>query len=152
MRLLLIAVGRLKSGPLKALEQHYAQRLVPPPTIREVEERRPLPAAERKEREAALLLDALPKGATAVALDAGGKTLTSEDFARRLAGWRQVGVGDLAFLIGGADGLAAAVRQRADFTLSLGPMIWPHLLVRGMLLEQLYRAQQISAGHPYHRA
>ena len=96
MRLLLIAVGRLKSGPLKALGQHYAQRLVPPPAIREVEERRPLPAAERKEREAALLLDALPKGATAVALDASGKTLTSEDFARRLAGWRQASVGDLA--------------------------------------------------------
>jgi len=152
MRLSIIAVGRLKSGPHEALARHYAERLSAPPSIREVEEKRPLPPPELKEREAALLLAAVPQGATVVALDARGKMLTSEQLAERLARWQQQGVGELAFLIGGAEGLADPVRQKADLVLSLGPMTWPHLLARGMLLEQLYRAQQILAGHPYHRA
>lgn len=151
MRLHIIAVGRLKSGPQADLAAHYAERLVPPPQFREVEEKRKLPPAELKEREAALLLAALPKGATFVALDARGKPLSSEGFAERLARWRDAGVGDLAFLIGGTEGLAEGVLERAQLVLSLGAMIWPHGLVRGMLLEQLYRAQQILAGHPYHR-
>ena len=71
--------------------------------------------------------------------------------ADRLAGWRDAGNSAVAFAIGGADGLGTAVIERADAVLSLGAMTWPHLLVRGMLLEQLYRAQQILAGHPYHR-
>jgi 23S rRNA (pseudouridine1915-N3)-methyltransferase len=151
MRLHLIAIGRLKAGPHAALARHYAERLTFPLVERELEEKRPLPAAALREREAALLLAAAPKGATIVALDERGKTLDSAAFAARLARWRDDGVGDLAFLIGGADGLAEAVRREAALVLSLGPMTWPHLLVRGMLLEQLYRAQQILAGHPYHR-
>lgn len=151
MRLLIAAIGRQKRGPLKDLEQHYAERLLWPLTLREVEEKRPLPAAELKEREAALLLAAVPAGATIVALDERGTALSSPDFATRIAQWRDRGVADLAFLIGGADGHGDAVRKRADLLLSLGAMTWPHLLVRGMLLEQLYRAQQILAGHPYHR-
>lgn len=151
MRLLIAAIGRQKRGPLKDLEQHYAERLLWPLTLREVEEKRPLPAAELKEREAALLLAAVPAGATIVALDERGAALSSPDFATRIAQWRDRGVADLAFLIGGADGHGDAVRKRADLLLSLGAMTWPHLLVRGMLLEQLYRAQQILAGHPYHR-
>jgi 23S rRNA (pseudouridine1915-N3)-methyltransferase len=147
-----IAVGRLKSGPLKALEQHYAERMTWPLAIREVEERRKLPAPELVEREGALLLAALPREAVAVALDGRGPALSSEGLASRLAHWRDGGAGEIAFLIGGAGGLSAGARQRAQFLLSLGPMTWPHLLVRGMLLEQLYRAQQILAGHPYHRA
>jgi len=152
MHLWLIAVGRLRTGPEQALVRHYAERLVSPVETREVEEKRRLPAAELREREGALLLAALPNGATAVALDTRGKVLTSEDFAARIARWRDGGIADLAFLIGGADGLSDAVRKRAELVLSLGAMTWPHLLVRGMLLEQLYRAQQILAGHPYHRA
>jgi 23S rRNA (pseudouridine1915-N3)-methyltransferase len=151
MRVHLIAVGKLKSGPHEALARHYAERLAYPLVLRDVDEKRPLPPAELKEREAALLLAALPKGATSVALDEHGKTLASDAFAARLARWRNAGIADLAFLIGGAEGLAETVRQQADLVLSLGPMTWPHLLVRGMLLEQLYRAQQILAGHPYHR-
>lgn len=150
MRLHIVAVGRLKAGPLFDLQQHYAGRLAWSLAIREVEERRKLPPPELKEREAALLLAAVPRGALVVALDPAGVALTSEDFARRLDAWR--GAADLAFLIGGAEGLAAAARQNAAFVLSLGPATWPHFLVRGMLLEQLYRAQQILAGHPYHRA
>jgi 23S rRNA (pseudouridine1915-N3)-methyltransferase len=152
MRLHLVAVGRLKSGPHEALARHYAERLTFPLVVREVEEKRPLPAAELKEREGALLLAAVPERATIVALDARGKTLASEAFAERLARWRDAGTANLAFLIGGAEGLSPAVLQKADLVLSLGAMTWPHLLVRGMLLEQLYRAQQILGGHPYHRA
>jgi 23S rRNA (pseudouridine1915-N3)-methyltransferase len=93
----------------------------------------------------------VPGGARLVALDQRGAAWTSADLADRLAGWRLRGVRELAFAIGGADGLGTAVIERADAVLSLGAMTWPHLLVRGMLLEQLYRAQQILAGHPYHR-
>jgi 23S rRNA (pseudouridine1915-N3)-methyltransferase len=87
-----------------------------------------------------------------VALDERGKALPSEAFAAKIGDWRDRGAGDLAFLIGGADGHGDAVRARADFLLAFGPMTWPHMLVRGMLAEQLYRAQQILAGHPYHRS
>lgn len=152
MRLSLIAVGRLKPGPLDALAQHYAERIQWPLSVREVEEKRKLPAQEMIEREGALLLAALPPSAVLVALDERGRQLTSAAFAERVGRWRDAGTSDLAFVIGGADGLAEAVRERAQLVLSLGAMTWPHLLARGLLLEQLYRAQQILAGHPYHRA
>jgi 23S rRNA (pseudouridine1915-N3)-methyltransferase len=102
-------------------------------------------------REAELILAALPAGARLVALDERGEPWSSRDFAERLGQWRDRGVAALAFAIGGAEGLGRAVIEQADAVLSLGAMTWPHLLVRGMLLEQLYRAQQILAGHPYHR-
>lgn len=151
MRLQISAIGRLKAGPLQDLAREYTRRLTWQVEIREVEERRKLPPPEPRTREGELLLASLPKGAAVVALDAGGKQLSSENFAAKLALWRDNGAADLAFLIGGADGLAPAALARADFTLSLGTMTWPHLLARIMLLEQLYRAQQILAGHPYHR-
>jgi 23S rRNA (pseudouridine1915-N3)-methyltransferase len=150
MRLTVLAVGRQKPGALKELERLYAERISFPLTIREVEERRKLPPPQLKEREAELLLAALPKGATLVALDGGGTSLTSPAFAKRLAGWQE-SAADLVFMLGGADGLAKPIIDRAQFVLSLGIMTWPHMLARGMLLEQLYRAQQILIGHPYHR-
>jgi 23S rRNA (pseudouridine1915-N3)-methyltransferase len=150
MRLVIAAVGRAKPGPHLELQRLYAGRLQWPLALVEVEERRKLGPAERQAREGELLLAKVPAGAVVVALDERGTTLSSAAFAKKLAGWRDRGV-DVAFLIGGADGHADAVRTRADFTLALGAMTWPHLLVRGMLLEQLYRAQQILAGHPYHR-
>jgi 23S rRNA (pseudouridine1915-N3)-methyltransferase len=113
--------------------------------------RQRLPAAVLKAREAQLVIDALPPRARLIALDEHGSRWSSRELAERFAAWRDQGVAELAFAIGGADGLGAAVLDRAEATLSLGPMTWPHLLVRGMLLEQLYRAQQILAGHPYHR-
>jgi 23S rRNA (pseudouridine1915-N3)-methyltransferase len=124
---------------------------VPAPAIVELEEKRRPPAAELKMREAELILGAVPSGARLVALDQRGKEWASRDLADRLRGWRDGGAGALAFAIGGAEGLGAGVIERADAVLSLGAMTWPHLLVRCMLLEQLYRAQQILAGHPYHR-
>jgi 23S rRNA (pseudouridine1915-N3)-methyltransferase len=151
LRILIAAVGRAKPGPLLDLQRLYLERLTLPVAIGEVEERRKLPAAERQAREGELLLGSLPARATAIVLDERGKTFTSAEFARRLAGWQRDG-SDLAFLIGGADGHTQAVRERADLLLSLGAMTWPHLLVRTLLLEQIYRAQQILAGHPYHRS
>jgi len=151
LRLLIAAVGRLRAGPLADLQSEYLKRLGPSISIKEVEERRPSSSAERKKREAELLLGAVPDDALLVALDEHSKSLTSAAFAERLQRWRTDGAKTLAFVIGGADGLAQPMVQRARFTLSLGAMTWPHLLARILLLEQLYRAQQILAGHPYHR-
>jgi 23S rRNA (pseudouridine1915-N3)-methyltransferase len=151
IRFRLLVVGRLRSGPLKELQALYAARIVPPPAIVEVDERRSLPPVQLKAREGDLILAALPAGVPFVALDEGGIQWPSRTLAERIAAWRDRGSPELAFAIGGADGLHSMVLERADLILSLGSMTWPHLLVRGMLLEQLYRAQQILAGHPYHR-
>ena len=124
---------------------------MPPPAIVEVEERRSLPPEQLKLREGELILGALPAGVPFVALDERGAQWSSRALAKRIAAWRDQGGSQLVFAIGGADGLHRAVLDRADVILALSSMTWPHLLVRGMLLEQLYRAQQILAGHPYHR-
>jgi 23S rRNA (pseudouridine1915-N3)-methyltransferase len=150
LRLLIVAVGRVKSGPHLELQRLYADRLACPLEIKEVEERRKLPAPARQASEGELLLAALPDRAFVIALDERGKALTSADFARQIAKWQQT-TPTIAFLIGGADGHGEAVRTRADYLLALGAMTWPHLMVRAMLCEQLYRAQQILASHPYHR-
>jgi 23S rRNA (pseudouridine1915-N3)-methyltransferase len=133
------------------LQAHYAARIVPPVAILELEVRQRLPTAALKAREAALILDALPARARLIALDERGAMWSSRELADRLAARRDQGLAELAFAIGGAEGLGPEVLDRADTILSLGPMTWPHLLVRSLLLEQLYRAQQILAGHPYHR-
>jgi len=151
MRTHLIAVGRMKSGPERELYGHYSARLNPAPLMREVEEKRNLPSAQLKVREGELLLGAVPDGAHVVALDEKGRKLGSQAFAKRLGEWRDDGVRDVAFVIGGADGLDKAVLQRANLVLSLSDMTWPHMLVRGLLAEQLYRAGAILSGHPYHR-
>lgn len=151
-----VAVGRQRRSPWEQAWRVYADRLSRPPLgpllLREVELRPSLPAAEARVREGELLLAALPQRAVVVALDERGDMVDSAGFADRIADWRDDGVPDLAFLIGGADGLSDAVRARADRILSFGPMTWPHLLVRVMLAEQLYRARTILDGHPYHRA
>jgi 23S rRNA (pseudouridine1915-N3)-methyltransferase len=128
----------------------YAARLRPALRVIEVADGRGSPA-EIKKREADAVLAAVPPGALAVALDAGGSEPDSPALAARLMSWREAGRG-LCFVIGGAEGLDARVLARADHVLSLGKLTWPHLLVRVMLAEQLYRAQSIAAGHPYHRA
>jgi 23S rRNA (pseudouridine1915-N3)-methyltransferase len=152
MRLHVAAVGRCKTGPERALYEHFARRIAYPLNLIEVEEKRRLPAKALKKREAELLLARAPEGALLVALDEKGKPHTSAAFARRLGQWRDSGVKDVVFLIGGAEGLDEALVGRAGLVLSLGPMTWPHLMARAMLAEQLYRAQSILAGHPYHRA
>ncbi|OJY77511.1 MAG: 23S rRNA (pseudouridine(1915)-N(3))-methyltransferase RlmH [Rhodospirillales bacterium 70-18] len=146
----LIAVGRLGSGPEAALFARYAARLRPPLAVTEIADARGS-AAEVKRREGAALLAALPPAALAVALDLGGRAPDSLAFAGLLSRWLEQGR-PVCFLIGGAEGLDAEVLARADHVLSFGAFTWPHLLVRTMLAEQLYRARAIAAGHPYHRA
>jgi 23S rRNA (pseudouridine1915-N3)-methyltransferase len=157
MRIVICAVGRSRPGALRTLYEDYAgrvdgTRLFGRMELREVEERRSLPTAELKLREGELLAAALPKGATVVTLDGCGQSLSSEAFATRLAKWRDGGTADLAFVIGGADGLDKPLVEKASLVLSLGAMTWPHLLARAMLAEQIYRAATILQGHPYHRA
>lgn len=152
MSVTIVAVGRAKAGPVQALCDEYRRRLPFSVEFREVEERRPLSGGERKAREGTLILAALPDGVLTVALDERGKTYDSAAFARQFAAWREQSRGNLAFVIGGADGLTEAVLEKAAARLALGSMTWPHLLVRAMLLEQLYRAHTILTGHPYHRA
>ncbi len=152
MRITLAAVGRLKAGPAHDLYQLYAARLSWRLSLKEIDERRALAPEALKASEGARLLAAVPKGARLIALDEAGRNLTSAAFAELLGRWRDEGVQDLAIAIGGAEGLAEAVRGRADLVLALGAMTWPHLLVRGLVVEQLYRAQTILSGHPYHRA
>lgn len=156
MRVHLCAVGRLRAGPEQALIDDYLIRFertgralgLGPCTVNAVEDRKGGgPAAE-----AVLLARVVPAGAVRVALDERGRMVGSPEFADLLAGWRDAGRQDLALLIGGADGLDAGLRSGADAVLSLGPMVWPHMLVRVMLSEQLYRAATILAGTPYHRA
>lgn len=148
----ILAVGRMRpGGPEAALFAQYSARLRPAPQVVEIPEARGGSAAEIRRREGAALLAALPEGALLVALDLGGAAPGSEAFAALLGRWEEGGR-PLCFAIGGAEGLDPAVLARAEHRLSLGPMTWPHLLVRGMLAEQLWRARAIRAGHPYHRA
>lgn len=155
MRLHVCAVGRLRTGPERMLTDDYMQRFnrsarplgLGPLTEHEVEDRKGGGMAA----EADLLARVLPAGAVIVALDERGQTLSSPELAQRLADWRDAGRQDLAFVIGGADGLAPALRDRADLALSFGRLVWPHMLVRVMLAEQIYRAATILSGSPYHR-
>lgn len=146
----LIAVGRLRAGPEAELFARYNARLRPPLVVTEVAEGRGAPA-EIKRRESEALLAAVPAGSLAVALDSGGTAPDSAGLAVMLERWLGASR-PLCFLLGGAEGLDAVVLARADAALSLGPMTWPHLLVRPMLAEQLFRARAIATGHPYHRA
>lgn len=155
MKVHLCAVGRLRAGPERALVDEYLDRFgktgralgLGPATVVEVEDKKNL----GMKAEAELLARAIPAGAVLMVLDERGKMLTSPEFAGALAGWRDAGRQDLALVIGGADGIDPALRARADMAISFGAMVWPHMLVRVMLAEQLYRASTILAGLPYHR-
>jgi 23S rRNA (pseudouridine1915-N3)-methyltransferase len=151
VRIIIAAVGRLRDAPSRALFEDYAKRLSWPVVTREVELKRALSGAQAKAEEGRLLLEAIGERATVVALDEHGGEWSSADFAGRIGAWRDQGVAELAFAIGGADGHADAVLKRAAATVAFGRMTWPHRLARVMLVEQIYRAQQILAGHPYHR-
>lgn len=156
MNVTICAVGRLRVGPERTLIDDYLKRFdrtgralgLGPADIREVEDRK----GGGMSAEATLLDKAIPDGAVICALDERGRQLTSPDFAQLMARWRDDGRPGLALVIGGADGIDPALRDRADLTISLGKMVWPHMLVRVMLSEQLYRAATILAGGPYHRA
>jgi 23S rRNA (pseudouridine1915-N3)-methyltransferase len=153
MRFLIVAVGRAKAGPERALFEHYKARVQAPFSLQliEVEEKRPLRGDQLREREATLLRGCISDGATVIALDEREKSLSSQEFAKKIGNWRDEGIRDLVFVIGGPDGLDEVICKQAQQTLSFGAQTWPHMLVRGLLAEQLYRAQCIIFGHPYHR-
>lgn len=150
MKARLLAIGRIKPGPEAALFAQHNARLRPPLEVSEFAEARGSPAEIRR-REGAAILAALPAGALLVAMDLGGAAPTSEALAALTTRWMEA-ARPLAFAIGGAEGLDPSVLARAEARLSLGPLTWPHFLVRGLLAEQLFRAQCIREGHPYHRA
>ena len=154
MKITICAVGRLRKGPERELVEDYLSRFekagrgfgLGPALVIEVEDKRGL----GQEAEAQLLDRAIPTGSVIVTLDERGALISSPDFADRMAGWRD-GARDVTFVIGGADGIAPGLRARADASISFGKMVWPHMLARVMLAEQIYRAGQILAGTPYHR-
>ena len=156
MRVHLIAVGRLRAGPERDLVNDYFQRFdrtgrplgLGPVVEYEVEDKKNLGMAA----EADLLARAVPAGGVLVTLDERGKVMSSPEFAAMLARWRDGGRQDVAFVIGGADGIDPSLRAKADASVSFGAMVWPHMLVRVMIAEQLYRAATILGGGPYHRA
>jgi 23S rRNA (pseudouridine1915-N3)-methyltransferase len=152
----LCVVGRLRAGPERSLVDDYLTRFdragrslgLTLGDVTEVEDRKSGSIAA----EAALLRRAVPKGATLWVLDERGVQMTSPDFAARVAGVRDAGRGDLAICIGGAEGLDPDLRSGAALAISFGRLVWPHMLARVMLAEQLYRAASILSGSPYHRA
>lgn len=148
MRIAIVAVGKAR-GATRGMVEGYLKQLPWPARVVEVREEAERPDRRRREGEA--ILRQVPEGARLVALDRTGKAPDSEGFARQIGQWRDGGVRELVFAIGGADGLDEAVLARADARLSLGPQTWPHMLARVMLAEQLFRGAAILAGHPYHR-
>ena len=155
MRLRIIAIGRLRNGPEKDLIEDYIARFnrtgrplgLGPVEFSELKDKK----GGGKAAEGALLSKAIPSGAAVIALDEHGTLQTSPDFSQNLARIRDQAPSELIFVIGGADGLAPEVLARADAKLSFGKMVWPHMLARVMLTEQLYRAASILSGGPYHR-
>ena len=152
MKIIIGAVGKMKKkSSEEALINEYVSKTRWPVEIKEVEEKRTLPVDELKSAESELLLKALPNDAKIVVLDERGETLSSRELAGRLRTWQDSGVGTVAFLIGGANGHSETLRQRADLKLSFGRMTLPHMLMRVVLAEQIYRAKTILDGHPYHK-
>ena len=159
MRLIVVAIGRLKQGPERELAERYRERFddigrklgFRGLDIHEIPESRARDAATRIAEEAAVISAAIPEKSVLVALDERGDNVDSASFARHLGRWRDEAVANTIFAIGGADGLSPDLRRKQKLGLAFGTATWPHQLVRVMLLEQLYRAATILAGHPYHR-
>ena len=164
MRLLVIAVGRLKQGPERELAERYRKRFddigrklgFRGLEIHEIAESRARDAATRMAEEAAAILAATPENSVLVSLDERGENIDTNRFAAQLSKWRDQAAANIVFIIGGADGLSPELGANGQFKgqlkLAFGAATWPHQMVRVMLLEQLYRAATILAGHPYHRA
>jgi 23S rRNA (pseudouridine1915-N3)-methyltransferase len=159
MRVVIIAIGRLKQGPERELAETYRKRAqaigrglgMREIEIIEIRESRAADAERRRTEESIAIANVIPDRATIVILDESGESIDSAALAAALREWRAEDRPAVCFVIGGADGLAASLRQRAKLNLAFGTATWPHQLVRVMLLEQIYRAGSILAGHPYHR-
>jgi 23S rRNA (pseudouridine1915-N3)-methyltransferase len=159
MRIVIAAVGRLKQGPERDLSERYRKRAADAGRsvgfrgveIIEIRESKAREADKRILEESIALATVIPEGAVTIVLDERGENLDSLALTREIMRWRDAGRPVAVFLIGGADGLAASLRERADLRLAFGAATWPHQLVRIMLMEQVYRAATLLAGHPYHR-
>lgn len=151
MRITIAIVGRGRAGPESALFEAYRGRCPWPIRLLELAPRRDVAPERRQDEEAERLFRAVAGAEVVVALDEHGDEVSSRQFARRLAAWQHESRREVAFLVGGPDGLGPAALARADLRLALGRMTWPHRLVPALLAEQLYRASSILAGHPYHR-
>ena len=150
MKLVILAVGKGRNSPEHDLATSYIKRLPEGGEIREIDSK--LPAGpKRQQDETRLLLRLVPDNAILVCLDPRGKDISSELLARKIGNWRDEGQQAVYFAIGGADGHDCDIHQRADLLMSFGSAIWPYMLFRAMLAEQLYRASAILSGHPYHR-
>ena len=160
MRIVVAAIGRLKQGPERELAERYRKRAADAGRraglnavdIVEIKESRAGDAARRTLEESIAVANLIPERAISVILDARGESMSSEAFAGRLHEWRQQDKPAVVFIIGAADGLAPSLQEKASLAIAFGAATWPHQLIRIMLLEQLYRAVTILAGHPYHRA
>ncbi len=152
MQIIIAAIGKLKkNAPEAVLIEEYIKKSRLPIVVKELEEKKSLSGEALKTAESKLLYQAIPPGAKIVVMDESGQTPTSRAFAALLQNWREEGVSCVAFLIGGADGHADFLKQKADYKLSFGRMTLPHFLARVVLAEQLYRAKTIWDNHPYHR-
>jgi len=159
MRVLVLAVGRLKRGAEAELAARYEKRVLQAGRrsglrdidIVEIRESRAADAGKRMIEESIAIANLVPEGAMTVILDERGDNIGSAAFAEKLGNWRGNGVPAAAFIIGGPDGIAPSLRDKAKLKLAFGAATWPHQLVRIMLLEQIYRAITIMSGHPYHR-
>lgn len=160
MRVVVLCIGRLKQGPERELAERYRERFdeigrklgFRGVEVHEIAESRARDAATRIAEEAAAIAAAIPEKSVLVALDERGDSVDSASLARHLGRWRDDAGGHTIFTIGGADGLSPELRRKANLRIAFGSATWPHQLVRVMLLEQIYRAATILAGHPYHRA
>ena len=160
MRIIVAAIGRLKAGSETELAERYRKRAEQTGRnlgwksveVIEIRESKADDAQKRMLEESIALANVIPERAVTVLMDERGDNPGSAQFAERIAKWRAAGAPALVFIIGGADGLAPSLRDKAQMKLSFGAATWPHQLVRAMLLEQLYRAATILTGHPYHRA
>jgi 23S rRNA (pseudouridine1915-N3)-methyltransferase len=160
MRIIVIAVGRLKQGPERELAERYRERFDDAGRklgfrgidIHELPESRARDVATRITEEAAAIAGAIPDKSVLVTLDERGQNVDSTTFAGLLGRWRDESVANAVFVIGGADGLSPELQRKAKLKVAFGAATWPHQMVRVLLLEQLYRAATILAGHPYHRA
>ena len=159
MRIVIAAVGRLKQGPERELAERYRKRAADAGRsvglaafdVIEIRESRADNAGRRMLEESIAIANIIPDRAVTVILDERGESVSSASFAGHLQAWRAQDRPAAVFMIGGADGLAPSLRERANLAIAFGTATWPHQLVRIMLLEQLYRAMTILSGHPYHR-
>ncbi len=150
MKVVIAAVGRMKASPERTLMESYLKRLPWSVDVKEIDLKKAKSRASDVGQESERLKAVIPDHAKVVCLDARGKSLTSEQLAEKISNWRDDGTSHIAFVIGGPDGLPDDILEQADLTLSFGAVTWPHMLMRVMLAEQLYRAHSILSGHPYH--